>query len=322
MLELLRPPAHRGPLIAAGAVLLTIGLLLEEARLADEVGVGWHFLFCASAAALFGAIALQWPTEGGRPLASQSVLLVCALALLAVALLNLSEVLGAEGGISSGTLTWVLLVVGAAASWPATRKRSAICALIAAIAFGAALLAAWDWIFDPAGVTPFRWLLLALALVYALLSLVLRGASPRHSDQMVNAAGLAIFAIAATGVWLTFFGFAAFALEPDSLLPGFWELVVLAAGIGLVAYGAVDRAPGAAYLGVANLAAFFLAVTAVSDPTLEWWPVGLIVLGAVALVAGLRPRRPLPPEPTAYGARDLPLAARSEGETVVSVRHQ
>ena len=37
LLELLRPPAHRGPLIAAGTVLFTVGIALEELRLADEL---------------------------------------------------------------------------------------------------------------------------------------------------------------------------------------------------------------------------------------------------------------------------------------------
>ena len=40
LLALLRPPAHRGPLIAAGAVLFTVGILLEELRLEDELGWG------------------------------------------------------------------------------------------------------------------------------------------------------------------------------------------------------------------------------------------------------------------------------------------
>ena len=51
--------------------------------------------------------------------------------------------------------------------------------------------------------------------------------------------------------------------SPEAPLPpGFWELVVLVAGCGLVAYGAIDRAWGAAWLGVANLGAFPLAATA------------------------------------------------------------
>ena len=39
------------------------------------------------------------------------------------------------------------------------------------------------------------------------------------------------------------------------------------------------------------------------------------------MVAGLRPRQPLPPEPNAYGAGGRPLATRTgEDEVVVRVR--
>jgi hypothetical protein len=322
MPELLRPPTHRGPLIAAGGVLLTLGILLEEFRIDEDLAAGWHLAICAAAAALFLAIAVQWPTEGGRPLASQSILVVCGLALLLVALTHLADVLGADSELASSTLTWVLLVFGGVALIFSTRKRSAIAAFLAAVALGGALLAAWDWIFSPESATPFRWMLLLLSLVYILVSLVLRGGSPRHSEQMVNAAGLAILAIPAMSLFVLLFGFGFGGGEPGSILPGFWELIVLAAGCGLVAYGAVDRAPGPAYLGVANLAAFVAVVTTFTSNTLEWWPFTLLVVGAVALIAGLRPRRPLPPEPDGYSTRDLPLAARSDGETVVNVRHQ
>ena len=37
LLDLLRPPAHRGPLIAAGAVVLAVGVVLEELRLDDKL---------------------------------------------------------------------------------------------------------------------------------------------------------------------------------------------------------------------------------------------------------------------------------------------
>ncbi len=68
---------------------------------------------------------------------------------------------------------------------------------------------------------------------------------PRHAEQLVNAAGVAILAIPLVALaagalqLLSLFGG-----SPASLLPGFWELVVLAAGCGLVAYGAVDRVAG------------------------------------------------------------------------------
>jgi len=95
---------------------------------------------------------------------------------------------------------------------------------------------------------------------------------------------------------------------------------VLAGGCGLVAYGAVDRVPGAAYLGVANLGAFILVTTIASERTLLWWPLILIVLGLGVMVAGLRPLSALPPEPDPYRAGEQPLAARADEEITLRVR--
>ena len=53
-----------------------------------------------------------------------------------------------------------------------------------------------NWATDADSVTTYRWLLLALALGYVVGSLLLRGPAPRHAEQMVNAAGLAVLAIA------------------------------------------------------------------------------------------------------------------------------
>ena len=80
LLELLRPPAHRGPLIAAGAVLFTVGIVLEEMRLDDELPLWLHLVITAAAAALIYGLGVQAAPEGGRPAAYQSVLLVCGLA--------------------------------------------------------------------------------------------------------------------------------------------------------------------------------------------------------------------------------------------------
>ena len=143
--------------------------------------------------------------------------------------------------------------------------------------------------------------MLAYAGGLVLAALGLRLAARRHAEVLIDAAGLAIATIAVqsytTGVSV-----------PD--LHAFWELVLLGAGLGLVAFGALDRSPGPAYVGVINLLAFI--ASAASGTTLYVWPLFLLVGGVIMLAAGLRPRRPLPPEPDPYRAGEAPLAARAE----------
>jgi hypothetical protein len=298
--ELLHPPPHRGPLIAAGAVVLTVGVALEQLRI--DPGAGVQFAIVAALALVLLWLALQEPYEGAQPHAHVSVLIVCGLLATGATLLRLADLLGVDldTELPSGTVVWTSLLLAAKATYISAKRGSAVAALIAALAGGAALLAAWDWVFSPDSITPYRWLLLLLAVVYGIASLPLRGESLRHAEQMVNAAGLAILAIALSA--LNLFG--------PITLPFIWELVVFAAGVSLVAYASADRAPGPAYLGVANLAAFIVIVGVETD-TLEWWPLFLLAVGGLMLAAGLRPRAPLPPEPqSSTSPDDLPLTVR------------
>jgi hypothetical protein len=314
LLELLRPPAHRGPLIAAGAVLFTVGIVLEELRLDEQLPMWLHVVILAAVAALIYGLGVQAAPEGGRPPAYQSVLLVCGLLLVGLGLVRLADLLGAElGEEPAGEFVWTALLLCGAALFPAIRRNSAISTMIAGIAAGVAVLAAANWILGADSVTFYRWLLLALALVYVLVSLVLRGGNPRHGELMVVTGGLATLSIALLAMQIALVGFLGFGGGDTDILPGFWELVVLAAGCGLIAYGAVDRVPGAAWLGVAHLALFIVIVSAGSDDTLLWWPLVLLALGGGAMAAGLRPRQPLPPEPDGYSV-ERPLASRSEEE--------
>ena len=52
------------------------------------------------------------------------------------------------------------------------------------------------------------------------------------------------------------------------ILPGFWEFVLLVAGCGAIAYGALERSPGPAWLGVANLVVFVVVAGLQSGQTL------------------------------------------------------
>jgi hypothetical protein len=306
--ELLRPPAHRGPLIASGAVVLGVGIALEEVRLADKVPDGVHTLILLLVGGLIFWLGAQAPNEDGKPPAYQSILLVTGAGLLFAGLITAANVLGGHAD-SPGTLMWTSALTGGLVLWPAFERNSAISLLIAAILGGIALLSAWSWLFGATSPTPYRWLLAFYSAVLVISALALREPARRHAEVLIDAGGLAIAGIGVLSLDI-------FAID-QARLPGFWEVVLLGAGFGLVAFGALDRSPGPAYLGVLNLGLFIFAVADSEDETLFWWPLLLIAIGAVMLLAGLRPRRPLPPEPDAYRAGEAPLAARADGDDVV-----
>jgi hypothetical protein len=287
--DLLRPPPHRGPVIAAGGVALAVGVALTVLRLQHELPIGVDALLLLAPGALLFWLGAQAPNEQGEPPAYQSVLLATGLPLLHGGLL-----VALGGTLDALPPRWVLivasLIVAGLAVWPAFARNSAISLLIAALLAG----------FTIAVVAPEtlrRWLLLAYAAGLVLASLALREPARRHGEVLVDAAGLALATIAFEN-----------GIEPPDL-SAFWELVLLAAGLGLVAFGALDRSPGPAYVGVLNLVLFI--VSASTGTTLYVWPLFLLAGGVILLAAGLRPRRPLPPEPDPYRAGEAPLAARA-----------
>ena len=297
-LERLRPHPHRGDVIAAGAVALAAGVTMVNIRMDGTWRSGIHFVLTALAAALILGMGLLAPLEGEDPRPYHSTLLVAGLLLADIALGRLADALGASGtGDTSGAIFWTQLATAALALFAARRANSAVCTLIAAVAAGGAFLAFVDWVFDPHGVTTFRWLLVLIALVYATASLSERQRRPRHAVQLVNASGLAVLAL--EGTWLL----QALSAEGDeSFLPGWgWELFMLAASWGLLAYAAVDRERGPGYLGFAALAGYlyFAGIPGRDGASLIGWPVVLLLIGAAGLALGLRPRRPLPPAPDA-----------------------
>jgi drug/metabolite transporter superfamily protein YnfA len=209
---------------------------------------------------------------------------------------------------------WTTALAGALALWPAFERNSAISLLLSAILGGVALLSAWAWVFDAQSAAPYRWLMAAYAGALVLCSLALREPARRHAEVLTDAAGLAIAWIGLSGVGVVLGP--TVALDNPGL-PWFWKIVLLGAGLGLVAFGALDRSPGPAYLGVLNLLLFIAVVGESPDESLYWWPLVLLIGGVLMLGAGLRPRLPLPPEPVPYRAGEAPLAARADEEEVV-----
>src|SRR3954452_4752765 len=220
--ELLRPPPHRGPLIAAGAVPLAVGIALEELRLSRSLGTGPHVAILLGAGALIYWLGVQAPNEDGRPPAYQSVLVVTGLLLLWAGLLTAAGALGTDlGELPAGALGWSGALAAALALWPAFARNSALCLLLAAALIGLVLTSGLRWAFDPRSPAPFRWLLLAYAGALVLGALALREPAPRHAEQLLNAAGLAIASIGAAAIIGGPVSFLDRAVQP---LPGIWEV--------------------------------------------------------------------------------------------------
>jgi len=300
----LTPHPHRGDLIAAGAVPLALGVLLINARMNESWGTGILLVTSALGCALVLGMGLLAPREEERPRAYQQVLLLAGQALGLVALARLAQVLGADEPLNaSGSLTWIFLVVALGAAWIARTHRSAVCALVAALAGIVFVLAFVDWAFSPDGPSTLRWMLLALAIAFVLAALALRERRRRReSVYLVDAAGTAIAVLGFT-FFAALFSPLGFLGAPEGVPGAGWKLVLLAAGLGLVAYACVEREPGPAYLGTLVLLLFVLyaAIPGADGASLWFWPLALLLVGGAAVGAGLRPRRELPPEPPAGG---------------------
>jgi hypothetical protein len=306
---LLTPKPFRGDVIAAGVVVLVTLVWALVSRFDHVWGTGVHLAYCAVACAFVGAMAVRAPMEGDAPRAYQSVLYVATVALWILVIGELLQLLGADSATSSSRETAVeTAAVAALALAFAVRRNSAVCTLIGAVAGGIAILAAVDWAFDPTdGIATYRWIVLSETVVFGIAAVGQRDRRPRHGVALIDAAGLAVLAIAASFVVPAFF------LESGDV-PGIawgWELLIVAAGFGLIAYSSVDRQPGPAYLGVANLILFtVITSTGIERATLAGWPLALALAAAFLLIVGLRPTTPAPPPPDIDAPEPPPLPLR------------
>ncbi|WP_205698930.1 hypothetical protein [Conexibacter sp. SYSU D00693] len=325
VLAALRVQPFRGDTVAAGAVVLATLVALLDAR--DDWADGVQLAVAAAAGLFVAAVAVLSPVEGRDPRVYQTVLFVTTVVLVALTVFRVAELLEAEG---AGAVTWQAVAIAAPATWFARKRGSGTCALLAATAGGIAVLAAVDWLLGWDSANAIRWMLLLLTAVFALSAVTVRDRRPRSAAMLAVAGGFSTLGIAATfvvellvaGIFAGFADVEHFAEQGGGSFliggPAFdgtgtgWILLVLAAGFGLCAYSGVERQPGPAYVGVANLVAFL--VLAADDGSLVGWPLVLALGAGALLVIGLRPARPLPPPPEATGPAppNLPLPGPSE----------
>lgn len=309
MLALLTPKPFRGDVIAAGVVVLVTLVWTLLTRFQDSWPDGVHLAYSAAALLFVGTMAVLAPMESEHPRAYQSVLYLATIALWIAVVDVLVSLAGVEdeGTDVLRALTAALVTVAVLAFAFAIRNNSAACTLVGAIASGLAVIAAVAWLFTPDGISAYRYVLVFETAVLALAAVGQRDRRPRHGVALIDAAGLAVLTIALTfSVTGLFFDDP----DPESVAWG-WELLILAAGFGLIAYSSVDRQPGPAYLGVVNLVLFTTITSGgIERATLLGWPIALALAAAFLLIVGLRPTTPAPPPPDIDAPEPPPLPLR------------
>ncbi|MBA2506942.1 MAG: hypothetical protein H0V29_13535, partial [Thermoleophilaceae bacterium] len=189
---------ERAPAAAAGAVVLTVGVLVTTVRFADTWAAFPRLVVLAAAAAAVFALLWGTPIEAGEsPSPWQTALIAALLVLLIGSLGTLADVLGTTAG-NSRTLTWLSAIFVVECAWVAHRYRSAVAALFGALAVIVFTVSFVDWVFTPESVTAFRWVLAILSVALLAAAGVRRGDSVGQGAQLANAAGVAAVAVAAT----------------------------------------------------------------------------------------------------------------------------
>jgi hypothetical protein len=310
-----------------GGVLLAVGAAILFVRKTDDwaafplllvVAIPCVLVFGVGAAAALATRAVgRW----------HAVLMVTGVLLSVLAFGQLWDLVGLDTDAPGfGFLLSACVVLLAA--FGSFRVGAAYQALLAAVAGIAAWLFFFEMILDDPGATTFRWLLLVLCFVYAVLAFALRGRDAPQAPELVTAAGIAGVLVGTIGIvdgaggaLAVFFGGAPSEGEGQSFV---WDLFLLAFSLGLVAYGAAAHARGPAYVGFLGLLAFTLIQGAEVNALLEGespdssfagWPLILLLIGAGALAAGLFMRKPPP------AGAGVPAGPRQpEPETTYDVR--
>jgi hypothetical protein len=284
---------ERGPLLAAGGVLLAAAITMLDVRFDSEWGNGVLLIIELAAFAVIFGIAWLSPL-GERPLAYQATLALAGLVVLVPLLFRLADVFGVDD-LNTGTLIWIAAIFTAVAWIAAQRFDSVGAALLVGVGAAIFVLSVIDKVFDPDGVQTFRWILVLLAVGFAAAAALLRqGERPHFAVAAVDVAGLMIIALATTFATTLITA----AVNPlssggaDAAELGVgWKLILVVGSLAVIAYAAMTRERGPGFIGVTALAfAIFLIAQPRGEASIVGWPLILLLAAGAALALGLRPR--------------------------------
>lgn len=282
--------SERAAALAPAAVGLTLFVALAQIRMDEPWAVGVLFLVALIPAPFVLALGLAAARGENAPRGAATVLRVAGLALAAIALARLGQVLGGDNWSDhGGTLTLVLALFTAVAAYTHRKSRSVACLLIAALASVGLLLEAVNWIFSTEDSDVFRAL---LALAFAVLFVAGLALPGRPGTVLIGAAGVTVIASAYT------FG-VVFLFAPGGPSTGWgWELITLLEAFALLGYAAVQFEPGPGYLAFFALAVFVISAASAggaafgtdgeASHSLVGWPLALAIGTALAAVWGVR----------------------------------
>jgi hypothetical protein len=247
-----------------------------------------------------------WGFRNSRGLrAWESVYLVFALLFVPLVLFQFIEMVNGDTGAAINVL-WIFLVTAAVAGavWLVTGVRYQL--LLGSLALIVAWSAFWDAVLS-GGIdehfTVYRLMLLVIAAALVIKAVILARRWGDDAERasgavdVVTAAGIA--AVVGAGVISLAVGAIGGGLLPEESAAGIeptnlWNLVLLLAGLALVAFGSRVWVRGPAYVGAVGLGAFVILAASglgLDDPGtgIGGWALATLIAGAVAVLLSLVP---------------------------------
>jgi hypothetical protein len=229
------------------------------------------------------------------------VFLVFGVLLVPVTLSELIDWLGGTPGTALN-LIWVFGLTAFLASFASHQTKATYMTLLFGLAGIVVWTAFWDKIVDNSEhLGTYRWLLLLLALIYALMAVALTqrdaDGDERRAAELITVSGIAAViagALSLSAIGNLTGGFVPVPSGADSTL--IWEVILLLVSVKLIAWGTYKATRGPTYVGAIGLFLFvIIAGLDLNSKTphgkIIGWPLLLLIVGIGLLVASFRPER-------------------------------